>query len=52
MMKNIEWGAVTYLSHSKYGRCANNICEEITINNCTEAITGIGANTVGQTTVQ
>ncbi len=46
MMKNMEWGAVAYFSHSKYGRCTNSICEEITINNCTEAITGIGGNTV------
>ena len=41
MMKNMEWGAVTYLSHSKYG-----INKEITINNCSNYITGIGADTV------
>ena len=46
MMKNMEWGAVAYLSHSKYGRCTNGICEEITINNCSSNITGIGADTV------
>ena len=46
MMKNTEWGAVTYLYHSKYGRCTNGTCEEITINNCSTFTTGIGADTV------
>ena len=41
MMKNTEWGAVAYLSHSTYG-----INTEITINNCSSYITGIGADTV------
>ena len=45
MMKNTEWGAVTYLYHSKYGRCTNGACEELTINNCS-TYTGIGADTV------
>ncbi len=26
MMKNMEWGAVTYLSYSKYGTCAGGKC--------------------------
>ena len=43
IMKNMEWGAVTYLSHSKYG-----INKEITINNCSNYITGIGADTVSE----
>ena len=46
MMKNMEWGAVTYLYHSKYGRCTNGTCEEVTINNCSNFITGIGADSV------
>ena len=46
MMKNTEWGAVTYLYHSKYGRCTNGACEELTINNCSTYITGIGADEV------
>ena len=33
MMKNMEWGAVAYLTNSKYGRCTNGTCEEVTINN-------------------
>ena len=41
MIKNMEWGAVAYLSHSKYG-----INKEITTNNCSKYITGIGADTV------
>ena len=40
-MKNTEWGAVAYLSHSTYG-----INTEITINNCENYVTGIGADTV------
>ena len=46
MMKNTEWGAVTYLYHSKYGRCTSGTCEKLTINNCNNYITGIGADTV------
>ena len=46
MMKNTEWGAVTYLYHSKYGRCTNGTCEELTINNCSTFTTGIGADEV------
>ena len=46
MMKNTEWGTVAYLSHSKYGRCTNGTCEELTKNNCSNLITGIGADTV------
>ncbi len=46
MMKNTEWGAVTYLYHSKYGRCTSGTCEELTINNCNTYTTGIGADTV------
>ena len=46
MMKNMEWGAVAYLGHSKYGRCTDGTCTEVTINNCKSYITGIGADTV------
>jgi len=38
MMKNTEWGAVAYLSHSKYG-----INDEIRINNNSNNITGCAA---------
>lgn len=40
LIKNSEWGAVTYLTHSKFGRNGN----KIDINNT--AITGKGAGTV------
>ena len=40
MMKNTEWGAVVYLSHSKYG-----INQEIRINNATTFTTGCAATT-------
>ena len=43
---NMEWGAVAYLTNSKYGRCTNGSCTEVTINNCSTGITGIGADTV------
>ena len=39
MMKNTEWGAVAYLSHSKYG-----INSEIRINNSSTYITGCAAS--------
>ena len=44
MMKNMEWGAVAYLSHSKYGTCTNGECIEIGMNNNVNYITGCGPN--------
>jgi len=44
MMKNTEWGAVAYLSQSKYGRCNDGVCQEIMLNNNNKYITGIAAN--------
>lgn len=43
MIKNMEWGAVAYLTQSQYGRCTNGVCEEVRINNNSEYITGCGA---------
>ena len=43
MMKNMEWGAVAYLTNSKYGRCPNGTCTEIGINNNSNFTTGCGA---------
>ncbi len=40
MMKNTEWGAVAYLSHSRYG-----INTEVRINNHSSYLTGYAANT-------
>ncbi|MGM9878874.1 MAG: hypothetical protein ACI31R_02480 [Bacilli bacterium] len=45
MMKNIEWGAVAYLSHSKYG-----INKEININNSSANYTGRSGGNVGGST--
>ena len=44
MLINMEWGAVAYLTNSKYGRCTNGSCTEVTMNNCSSHITGIGAD--------
>ena len=51
MIKNIEWGAVAYLTNSNFGRCTGGVCTEVTINNCwistgSKIITGIGADTI------
>ena len=40
MIKNMEWGAVAYLTQSKYGRCTNGTCSEIYINNSSNHYTG------------
>ena len=44
MIKNMEWGAVAYLSHSKYGTCTDETCQEIGINNNSNYITGCGSS--------
>ena len=42
MITNMEWGAVAYLTHSKYGRCTNNTCEKLTVNETLK--TGFGGS--------
>ncbi len=42
--KNSEWGAVAYLSQSKYGKYGND-GEEVYINNCSNFTTGIAGDT-------
>ncbi|MDD3304332.1 MAG: hypothetical protein PHP54_05380 [Clostridia bacterium] len=42
MMKNVEWGAVAYLTHSQYGRNRN----EITMNNNSNFIVGMACDTL------
>ena len=48
MAKNSEWGAVVYLSQSRYGKYGNTnyggVEKEVMINNCSNFITGIGAD--------
>lgn len=46
MMKNIEWGAIAYLTNSKYGRCNDRYCEEVTINNYRYENTGLAGKSV------
>ncbi len=33
LIKNTEWGAITYLTYSNYGKCKDTTCEEVYINN-------------------
>jgi len=42
MIKNMEWGAVAYLSHSKYGTCSGNNCIRMGKNNNSNYFTGCG----------
>ena len=51
MMKNMEWGAVAYLSHSKYGTCTNGNCVEVSINSNSSYYTGGGASNAYKTNV-
>ncbi len=46
MMKNTEWGAVAYLTHSIYGKCNGTTCEEVYINNNSNFITGWSGTSV------
>ncbi len=41
-IKTTEWGALTYLSYSKYGMCTNGECEQQSYY-CSNYITGTGA---------
>ena len=47
MIKNTEWGAVAYLSHSKYGTCENETCNKVQMNSSTVNITGCGPQSDG-----
>ena len=46
VLTNMEWGAVAHLTNSNYGRCSGGTCTEVTINNCSSYVTGIGADVV------
>ena len=50
MIKNIEWGAVAYLSHSKYGICTDGACSEVNINNSSSRYTGRSGGAPGGST--
>ena len=55
-IKNMEWGAVAYLTQSEYGRCTDGLCTEIYINNSArqdgatwyDTYTGRSGGTVGE----
>ena len=54
MLTNMEWGAVAYLTNSKYGRCTNGSCTEVSINGYREntnstTMTGCGPISSGST---
>ena len=42
-IKNMEWGATAYLSQSKYGRCLDDACEDVYVNNSSSRYTGRSA---------
>ena len=46
LIKNMEWGAVAYLTNSNYGRCSEGTCTRVANNDCVTFITGIGGSTV------
>ena len=49
MLTNMEWGAIAYLTNSKYGRCSNGSCTKVSINSYGETknyttMTGCGGS--------
>ena len=57
MITNMEWGAVTYLTNSKYGRCTNGSCTEVSKNGYGEksnytTMTGCGPISSGSTSYE
>ena len=40
MLKNMEWGSITYLTNSNYGRCSGGTCSEVGINNYRDTSSG------------
>ena len=59
IITNYEWGAVAYLTNSKYGRCTNNSCSKVEMNGYgvvvggeyTNTLTGCGPISSGSTSV-
>ena len=51
MMKNMEWGAVAYLTQSKYGKCTDGTCVEVSINSNSSYYTGGGTSDAYKTNV-
>lgn len=40
VLKNTEWGAVSYLTHSIYGLCNSYSCQDVKLNNSSDNYTG------------
>lgn len=50
MLTNLEWGAVAYLTHSKYGLCNGTTCQGVYLNNSSGYYTGrSGGDIAGST---
>ncbi len=49
MLTNMEWGAVAYLTNSKYGRCTDGTCTEVELNTNSSRTTGCGPQSQGST---
>ena len=47
MLTNMEWGAVAYLTNSKYGRCTDGTCTEVELNSNSSYTTGCGPQSQG-----
>lgn len=47
MAKNTEWGAVTYFTYSKYGKCVDGVCGDIRNNNVNTLASGHGVSITG-----
>lgn len=50
MLKNIEWGAVAYLTYSNYGLCDNSSCRDLYVNNSADLYTGRSGGAVAGST--
>ena len=48
MMKNSEWGAVSYLTYSLFGKCTETGCEEVYLNNINTGYLNSTATFTGQ----
>ncbi len=51
MIKNMEWGAIAYLSNSKYGVCQDEECAIVTGNTSTAYYTGGGTSNAYKTNI-
>ena len=50
MIKNMEWGAVVYLTFSRFGLCEDGVCDRVYKNNSTSYYTGRSGTSFNTTT--